>query len=115
MIKKIRAGKKRNNIVPFKKDLKVVSTNENPIDAKQVEIDKFNSHVKELFNNLGKFTDGCKLNSSEMWYNILFYAKQKAIFSIPYFDYKTNDAGTSDEVAENFNNFHSEHCPELFV
>jgi len=112
---KSRKGKKRNNIVPFKKDLKVVSTNDNPIDAKQVEIDKFNSHVKELFNNLGKFTDGCKLNSSEMWYNILFYAKQKAIYSIPYFDYKTNDAGTSDEVAENFNNFHSEHCPELFV
>ena len=27
---------------------------------------------------------------------------------------KTNDAGTSDEVAENFNNFHREHCPELF-
>ena len=93
----------------------MVSTNDNPIDAKQVEIDKFNSHVKELFNNLGKFTDGCKLNSSEMSYNILFYAKQKAIYSIPYFDYKTNDAGTSDEVAENFNNFHREHCPELFV
>ena len=50
-----------------------------------------------------------------MWYNILFYAKQKAIFSIPYFDYKTNDTGTSDEVAENFVNFHSEHCSELFV
>ena len=112
---KSRKGKKRNNIVPFKKDLKVVSTNDNPIDAKQVETDKLNGHVKELFNDLGKFTEGCKLNSSEMWYNILFYAKQKALTSIPYFDYKVADKGSSDEVAENFVNFHKEHCSELFA
>ena len=30
-------------------------------------------------------------------------------------NYKTNDAGTSDEVAENYVKFYNEHYPELFV
>ena len=43
-------GKKNNNIVPFKRDLQVIS-NDNPVDAKQAEIDRLNDHVKEAFKN----------------------------------------------------------------
>ena len=60
----------------FEKDLQVIS-NDNPVNAKQVEIDKLNDHVREAFKNLAEFTDGCKLNNSEMWYNILYFAKQR--------------------------------------
>ena len=46
-------GKKNNNVVPFKKDLKVIS-NDNPVDAKQVEIDRLNDHVREAFKKLAE-------------------------------------------------------------
>ena len=104
----------QNNIVPFKRDLQVIS-NDNPVDAKQAEIDRLNDHVKEAFKNLAKFTDGCKLNNSEMWYNILYFAKQRAIHTIPYAEFKINDEGTSSEVTENYVKFYNEHYPELFV
>ena len=107
-------GKKNNNIVPFKRDLQVIS-NDNPVDAKQAEIDRLNDHVKEAFKNLAKFTDGCKLNNSEMWYNILYFAKQRAIHTIPFADFKINDENSSLEVTENYVKFYNEHYPELFV
>ena len=106
-------GKKSNNIVPLKKDLKVIS-NDNPVDAKQVEIDRLNDHVREAFKKLAEFADGCKLNNSEMWYNILYFAKQRAIHTIPYAEFKINDEGTSSEVTENYVKFYNEHYPELF-
>ena len=107
-------GKKSNNIVPLKKDLQVIS-NDNPVDAKQAEIDRLNDHVKEAFKNLSEFTDGCKLNNSEMWYNILYFAKQRAIHTIPYAEFKINDEGTSSEVTEKYVKFYNEHYPELFI
>ena len=107
-------GKKINNVVPLKKDLQVIS-NDNPVDAKQVEIDKLNDHVREAFKNLAEFTDGCKLNNSEMWYNILYFAKQRAIHTIPYAEFKINDESSSSEVTENYVKFYNEHYPELFT
>ncbi len=107
-------GKKSNNIVPLKKDLQVIS-NDNPVDAKQAEIDRLNDHVKEAFKNLAKFTDGCKLNNSEMWYNILYFAKQRAIHTIPFADFKINDENSSLDVSENYVKPDREHYPALFV
>ena len=107
-------GKKTNNIVPLKKDLQVIS-NDNPVDAKQVEIDRLNDHVREAFKNLAEFTDGCKLNNSEMWYNILYFAKQRAIHSTSYANFKINDKGTTNEVTANFAEFYNENFPELKV
>jgi hypothetical protein len=100
--------------VPLKKDLQVIS-NDNPVDAKQAEIDRLNDHVKEAFKNLAEFTDGCKLNNSEMWYHILYFAKQRAIHTIPFADFKINDENSSLEVTENYVKFYNEHYPELFV
>ena len=107
-------GKKTNNVVPLKKDLQVIS-NDNPVDAKQVEIDRLNDHVREAFKNLAEFTDGCKLNNSEMWYNILYFAKQRAIHTIPYAEFKINDKNSSLEVTENYVKFYNENYPELFT
>ena len=50
-----RKGKKRNNIVPFKQDLQVIS-NDNPVSARQAEIDKINHHAKEVFNEIKNIT-----------------------------------------------------------
>ena len=107
-------GKKSNNIVPLKKDLKVIG-NDNPVDAKQVEIDRLNDHVREAFKKLAEFADGCKLNNSEMWYNILYFAKQRAIHTIPYAEFKINDENSSLEVTENYVKFYNENYPELFT
>ena len=106
-------GKKSNNIVPLKRDLQVIS-NDNPVDAKQAEIDRLNDHVREAFKDLAEFTDGCKLNNSEMWYNILYFAKQRAIHTIPFADFKINDENSSLEVIENYVKFYNEHYTELF-
>ena len=71
-----RKGKKRNNIVPFKQDLQVIS-NDNPVSARQAEIDKINHHAREVFTKLGEFADSCKISVDEVWYNILYFAKHK--------------------------------------
>ena len=107
-------GKKSNNIVPLKKDLKVIS-NDNPVDAKQAEINKLNDHVKNALKNLAEFTDGCKLNNSEMWYNIMFYVKQRCVHTIPYAEFKINDEATTSEVTENYVKFYNDNYPELFI
>ena len=91
----------KNNVVPLKSDLQVTS-NDNPVDASQAEINRINDHAKEVFNELAEFADGCTVRSNEFWYNILFYAKQTAIMSIPYALFKSNDEGTTTEVTQNF-------------
>ena len=109
-----RKGKKRNNIVPFKQDLQVIS-NDNPVSARQAEIDKINHHAKEVFTKLGEFADSCKISVDEVWYNILYFAKQRAIHSTSYANFKINDKGTTDEVTANFAEFYNENFPELKV
>ncbi len=104
----------KNNVVPLKSDLQVTS-NDNPVDARQAEINRINDHAKEVFNELAEFADGCTVSSNEFWYNILFYAKQRAIMSIPYALFKINDEGTTTEVTQNFVEFHNENFPGLFV
>ena len=118
--KKTRKGKKnnvvplKNNVVPLKSDLQMTS-NDNSVDARQTEINRINDHAKEVFNELAEFADGCTVSSNEVWYNILFYAKQRAIMSIPYALFKINDEGTTTEVTQNFVEFHNENFPGLFV
>ena len=118
--KKTRKGKKnnvvplKNNVVPLKSDLQMTS-NDNSVDARQTEINRINDHAKEVFNELAEFADGCTVRSNEVWYNILFYAKQRAIMSIPYALFKINDEGTTTEVTQNFVEFHNENFPGLFV
>ena len=105
---------KRNNIVPFKKDLQVLNV-DNSVDVKQAEVDRINSHAREVFKKLEEFADNCKISNSEVWYSILFFAKQRAIHSIPYANFKINDEGSTKEVTENFKEFYSENFPELFA
>ena len=107
-------GSKKSNIVPLKKDIQVISNN-NPVHAKQVEIARLTDHVREAFKTLAEFTDGCKLNNSEMWYNILYFAKQRAIHTIPYAEFKINDENSSSEVTEKYVKFYNENYPELFT
>ena len=110
-----RKGKKENNIVPFKQDLQVISNNDNPVSVRQAEIDRINDHAKEVFIKLGEFANSCKISVDEVWYNILYFAKQRAIYSTSYANFKINDKGTTDEVTQYFAEFYNENFPELKV
>ena len=109
-----RRGKKRNNIVPFKQDLRVIS-DDNPVSARQAEIDKIIHHAREVFTKLGEFADSCKISVDEVWYNILYFAKQRAIHSTSYANFKSIDKGTTNEVTANFADFYNKNFPELKV
>ena len=68
--------KKESNIIPFKKNAKVINT-ENPVSIREKEIDKINSHCRKIFQELEEFGDTMGVSSAEVWYNILFFAKQR--------------------------------------
>ena len=51
--------------------------------------------------------------SSETWYRILFYAKQRAIHATSYANFKINNEASTNEVVENFAQFYKENFPEL--
>ena len=117
-VKKKKADKKkkekRNNIVPFKKDLQVIN-NTNPVSYREAEIEKINNHAKEVFKELDEFADNCRISTSEVWYNLMFYAKQQMILSLSYSNFKIVNTGTTDEVTKNYAEFSSENFPELSV
>ena len=73
-----RKSKKDSNIIPFKKDAQVINSN-NPVSIREKEIDKINSHCRKIFEELEKFGDTMGVSSAEVWYNILFFGKQRAL------------------------------------
>ena len=106
--------KKESNIIPFKKNAKVINT-ENPVSIREKEIDKINSHCRKIFQELEDFGDTMGVASSEVWYSILFFAKQRAIFCSSYPAFKINDKHTTQEVTENYAKFSDENFPELKI
>ena len=106
--------KKESNIVPFKKDAQP-KTSQNPLSIREKEIDKINSHCRKFFQELEDFGDTLGISSAEVWYNILFFAKQRAIYCSSYPAFKINDKHTTQEVTENYVKFSDENFPELKV
>ena len=110
--KKKRQKNKENKVIPFKRDLKLVE-NQNPENLKEKEIDRVNTHLKKNFEELEKFVDEASLSSSDTWYRIMFFAKQRAIHVLSYANYKINDQLSTEEVTGNFVEFTKKQFPEL--
>ncbi len=110
--KKKRQKNKENKVIPFKRDLKLVE-NQNPENLKEKEIDRVNTHLKKNFEELEKFVDEASLSSSDTWYRIMFFAKQRAIHVLSYANYKINDQLSTEEVTGNFVEFTNKQFPEL--
>tara|TARA_X000000950_G_C13827390_1_gene624607 strand:- start:714 stop:1088 length:375 start_codon:yes stop_codon:yes gene_type:complete len=110
--KKKRQKNKENKVIPFKRDLKLVE-NQNPENLKEKEIDRVNTHLKKNFEALEKFVDEASLSSSDTWYRIMFFAKQRAIHVLSYANYKINDQLSTEEVTGNFVEFTNKQFPEL--
>ena len=111
---KKKMGEKENNIIPFKKDARVINY-DNPVSIREKEVDKINSHCRKIFQELEEFGDTMGVSSAEVWYNILFFAKQRAIYCSSYPAFKINDKHTTQEVTENYAKFSDENFPELKV
>ncbi len=103
---------KENTVIPFKQDLKLVES-QNPENLKEKEIDRVNTHLKKNFEELEKFVDEASLSSSDTWYRIMFFVKQRAIHALSYANYKINDQLSTEEVTGNFVEFTNEQFPEL--
>jgi len=112
--KKKMRNQKESNIVPFKKDLQVIS-NDNPVNIREKEIDKINNHCRQIFEELGDFPDTAGVSAGEVWYNILYFAKQRVIHCNSYPIFKINDEHSTKEVTENYAKFSDENFPELKV
>jgi len=111
---KKKMNKKENNIVPFKKDARVINS-DNIVSIREKEVNKINTHCKKIFEELEDFADTIGISSAEVWYNILFFAKQRAIYCSSYPAFKINDKHTTQEVTENYAKFSDENFPELKV
>ena len=111
---KKKTSKKDSNIIPFKKDAQVMNS-DNPVSIREKEVDKINSHCRKIFQELEEFGDTMGVSSAEVWYNILFFAKQRAIYCSSYPAFKINDKHTTQEVIENYAKFSDENFPELKV
>tara|TARA_B100001093_G_scaffold367741_1_gene352627 strand:+ start:2330 stop:2701 length:372 start_codon:yes stop_codon:yes gene_type:complete len=111
---KKKTSKKENNIIPFKKNAQVIHA-DNPVSTREKEINKINSHCRKIFKDLEDFGDTIGISSSEVWYNILFFAKQRAIYCVSYPTFKINDQHSTNEVTENYVEFSDENFPELKV
>ena len=83
------------------------------IFLKKKEIDRVNTHLKKNFEELEKFVDEASLSSSDTWYRIMFFAKQRAIHVLSYANYKINDQLSTEEVTGNFVEFTNKQFPEL--
>lgn len=105
---------KENNVIPFKQDSKSIERHK-PEELKENEITRVNDHFKKNFEDLEKFADEARLSSSDLWYRILFYAKQRHIHATSYADYKINDELSTKEVTRNFAEFTNKQFPELKI
>jgi len=106
---------KENNIVPFKKNAQTSNTKTNPVSEREVEINGTNEHCRKIFTELDEFADSRRISVGEVWYRILFFAKQRAIQSASYHAFKIIDVTSTKEVTSNYAEVLNERFPELTV
>ena len=110
---KKRTKNSKNNVVPFKKDLQIVSSTANPVDFEQLEKDKVNQYGRDLAKEIDEYSKQLRMSPGFFYYFILFHIKQAAIFSCSYPDYKLADNSTTKEIANNHSNMLVEEFSEL--
>ena len=111
-----RSKNKGSNVIPFKQDLPTTTTKTlDPVSFREKELNKINKHCRKTFQKLEKFADRLGISGSECWYTILYFAKQRAIYSNSYGTFKINDEYTTKEITKNYVKFTDENFPELKV
>ena len=113
--KKVKKGAKnnKNKVVPFKKDLRLVSSKANPVDFEQLEKDKVNQYGRDLAKDIGEYAKQFRMSPGFFYYFILFHIKQAAIFDSNYAEYKNANDYSTKEIAKNHANMLVEEFPEL--
>ena len=113
--KKVTKGAKnnKNKVVPFKKDLRLVSSKANPVDFEQLEKDKVNQYGRDLAKEIEEYLKQLRMSPGFFYYFILFHIKQAAIFSCSYPDYKLADNSTTKEIAYDYSEMLVEEFPDL--
>ena len=61
-----------------------VYDNETYKTSEEIEIDKLNCFLKEKCREIENFAQESKLSPDHMYYNLLFYVKQSAIYNLSY-------------------------------
>ena len=106
---------KENNIVHFKKNAQTSSTKINAVSEREAEINGTNEHCRKIFTELDEFADSRRISAGEVWYRILFFAKQRAVQSASYHAFKIIDVTSTKEVTSNYAEVLNERFPELTV
>jgi len=113
--KKVTKGAKnnKNKVVPFKKDLRLVSSKANPVDFEQLEKDKVNQYGRDLAKEIEEYLKQLRMSPGFFYYFILFHIKQAAVFSCSYNEYKMADNVSTKEIGKNYSEMLVEEFPDL--
>ena len=104
--------KNKNNIVPINNNIKF-DDNETYKTSEEIEIDKLNCFLKEKCREIENFAQESKLRPDHMYYNLLFYVKQSAIYNLSYPYFKIANDGTDKEIIEKYRDLIYDKFPEL--
>ena len=110
---KVRKKHNKNNVVPLKRDLRIVSNTCNPVNLEEIEKDKINQYGRNLAKEIEEYSKQFRMSPGFFYYHLLFHIKQAAAFSCHYGEYKHANNHSTEEIARNQGEMLAESCPEL--
>ena len=110
---KVRKRHNKNNVVPLKRDLRVVSNTCNPVNFEEIEKDKINQYGRNLVKEIEEYSKQFRMAPGFFYYHLLFHIKQAAVFNCNYAEYKHANDHSTEEIARNQGEMLAEACPEL--
>ena len=110
---KVRKKHNKNNVVPLKRDLRIVSNTCNPVNFEEIEKDKINQYGRNLVKEIEEYSKQFRITPGFFYYHLLFHIKQAAAFNCHYVEYKHANNQSTEEVARNQGEMLAESCPEL--
>ena len=110
---KVRKKHNKNNVVPLKRDLRVVSNTCNPVNFEEIEKDKINQYGRNLVKEIEEYSKQFRMAPGFFYYHLLFHIKQVAAFNCNYAEYKQANDYSTEEIARNQGEMLAESCPEL--
>ena len=110
---KVRKKHNKNNVVPLKRDLRIVSNTCNPVNLEEIEKDKINQYGKNLVKEIEEYSKQFRMAPGFFYYHLLFHLKQAAIFNSNYAEYKHANDSSTREIASNHGEMLAEEFPEL--
>ena len=104
---------KNDVVVPFKRNLQVVSDTVNPVNFEETEKEIVNQYGKDICLEIHKYSKQFRMRPGFFYYHLLFHLKQAAIFNCSYGEYKIANDGSTNEIGENHAEMLVEEHPEL--